>query len=317
MSFETISIDTKYQPHFIKNKLNIIDGKGGIPFIEINNQYASALISIYGAQLLSYKPKLKKADNNRTPDRDLLFVSETANFEHGKAIKGGIPICWPWFGKDPGYADRQMHGFARNMLWQLEETSQLNEDETQVILSLSDSEETHKLWPYTFKLTLCIIIGSSLKLSLKTVNTGKKTFTITQALHTYFSITDIKQAQLEGLDEAFYLDKVTGTGQPEGQLKIQQGPVVVNEEMDRIYVNSPSQLTLLDTKSEDKVVIQSNGRKTTVVWNPWIDISKNSNDLTDNAYLRFICVETANAAKDVIAVEPKESFTIDAKYTVI
>ncbi len=310
-----MSFETSYQAFSIKNKLSIIEGKGSFPLIKIDNEYANASISIYGAQVLSYKQKSKpkNTNNSGTQDRDLLFVSELANFEQGKAIKGGIPICWPWFGKDPENADRQMHGFARNMLWKLEETAQLDTGETRVILSLNDSEETHKLWPHNFTLTLTIEIGSSLKLSLKTANTDNKAFKITQALHTYFSIADISQTQLVGLDGVSYLDKVTDADQP----KEQEGVITINEEVDRIYIDAPSQLTLLDTDSEHKVAIRSNGSNTTVVWNPWIDISKKSSDLSDDAYLRFICVETANAAKDVIAIEPNKSCTIEAEYTVI
>ncbi len=308
MSFKTI-----YQPYLIQNKLSIIKGKGSFPLINIENEYASVVISIYGAQVLSYKPKSKNSNSSSTQARDLLFVSEMAYFEQGKAIKGGIPICWPWFGKDPENVDRQSHGFARNMLWKLEETAQLNNGLTQVVLSLSDSVETHKLWPHKFKLILTIEIGSSLKLSLKTVNTDVKRFTITQALHTYFSITDIHQTKIEGLEGTLYLDKVTGAGQP----VMQQGVVTINEEVDRIYIDAPSKLTLLEAESESKVRIKSNGSKTIVVWNPWISISKKSGDLTDDAFLRFICVEIANTAKDIIVIEPNESFTIEVEYTII
>ena len=154
-----MSLESQCQKFAIEDCLGFIEGKGGLPFIEIENEYASAMISIYGAQVLSYKLKLD--GNNKSLDNDLLFVSEEAYFEQGKEIKGGIPICWPWFGIDPEGLDRQIHGFARNMLWQLDDTSVSNTGETQVVLSLSESEETLKLWPHEFKLTLTIKVGEN------------------------------------------------------------------------------------------------------------------------------------------------------------
>ena len=301
-----MSLESSYQQFAIKDRLSFVEGKGGLPFIKVENEYASALISIYGAQVLSYKLKLKDGGNN-----ELLFVSESAYFEEGKAIKGGIPICWPWFGRDPENLGRQMHGFARNMLWQLEDTSSTSADDTKIVLSLTESKDSYKLWPHDFKVILTITIGKSLHLSLQTVNTGKEAITITQALHTYFSIADIQQVQLEGLDGVQYLDMVNGANKTEVQLD----GVNVNQEVDRIYTDAPNYAILIDTKSQREVTIKTSGSKTTVVWNPWIDISKSSGDLNDDAYQRFICVETANAAEDAVVVEPNESFKIEAEYT--
>ena len=132
----------------------LIEGKGGFPTLKIDNEYATALISVYGAQVLSFKPKLENSGSDNA--RDLLFLSDEAYYEQGKAIKGGIPICWPWFGNDPENSGRPAHGFARNTLWSLEKTASTGKGETQITLSLSDSEETQKLWPYAFKLTLLV-----------------------------------------------------------------------------------------------------------------------------------------------------------------
>lgn len=299
-----LSKETEIKNFMLEDELAITEGKGGFPFIKIDNEYASALISVYGAQVLSYKSKTNQ-------NSDLLFVSESAYFEQGKAIKGGIPICWPWFGRDLENPDRQIHGFARNMLWTLEETESTN-DGTRVVLLLSESDESLKLWPHSFKIVLTIVVGKTLRLSLQTVNTGKSTFSITQALHAYFAIDDINKAKVDGLDKIHYLDKVTGSEKAE----LQVGEITVNQEVDRIYTNVPARTFLIDDKSKRKVEINSNGSKTTVVWNPWIEISKNSPDLTDDAYQRFICVETANAAEDVVVIEPNSSYKIEAEYIV-
>ena len=244
--------------------------------------------------MLSYKYKVKHFENNNNSKDDLLFVSELAYFEQGKAIKGGIPICWPWFGRDSENPDRQMHGFARNMLWQMDKTTALSNGETQVVLSLIDNDETIALWSHKFKLILDIKVGKTLSLSLRTENTGQSKFKITQALHAYFSVDDIEKTQVKGLNDVYYLDKVTDAKEP----KLQVGAISVNQEVDRIYMDSPSELTLSQGKSKSEVTIKSTGSKTTVVWNPWIDICKQSADLSDEAYRQFICVETANADGD-------------------
>ncbi len=304
------SLETTYTSFAIKNNLTFAEGKGNLPFIEIENEYATALISIYGAQVLSYKPK--QSEKEKSFHTDLLFVSEKAYFEQGKAIKGGIPICWPWFGRGPDSLGRQMHGFARNMLWQLEETSSKNSGETEVVLSLAPTAETHKLWPHDFKLMLTVTVGQTLKLSLQTMNIGSNAFSITQALHSYFSVQDVDQVQVNGLDNVEYIDTVGGTFKN----KLQEGEITVNQELDRIYTNAPVQSTLIDKKLGREIKIDSKGSKTTVVWNPWVDLSNKSADLEDDAYKRFICIETANAAEDVIVIEPNDAFTLEAEYSI-
>ncbi len=305
-----MSFSKEYESFELDNELTIIEGEGGLPFINVENDFASGLISIYGAQLLSYKLKTTTASE----ESDLLFLSGKAYYEEGKSIKGGIPICWPWFGQDPEKRGRPAHGFARNMIWSLLETSSNKGAGTQIVLALSDSEATKKLWPHAFKLILTIDIGKTLKLSLTTGNTGEQAFSITQALHTYFAVSDINKTRIAGLEQAQYIDTIQA-GWP---LLIQQGEIIFQQEVDRIYTQS-SALTLFDDGNNNsknrQVNIQSKGSKTTVVWNPWAEISANSADLSDEAYQQFVCIETANAAEDVIEIVPNESFTIEVEYS--
>ena len=205
-----------------------------------------------------------------------------------------------------------MHGFARNMLWELEENKSSDTGSTVIVLSLTHTEETLALWPHEFKVTLTITIGNSLKLSLLTENIGESRFTITQAFHSYFLIDEINRIKITGLDNVNYIDTVNGLN----QTKLQEGTVIIDREVDRIYTDAPISTIMIDEKQQRKVSIESNGSKTTVVWNPWIEISEKSADLTDSAYQRFICIETANAAKDRVVVEPNKSYAIEAEYTV-
>ena len=294
-----------YDSFVIPDQLKIIQGDGGFPFINIDNEHAGAVVSIYGAQVLSYKKK-----TNNTEASDLFFVSEKAYFEEGKAIKGGIPICWPWFGDDQEKVGKKIHGFVRTMLWQLDETTTLEGGETHVVLSVGETPETLKLWPHNFNLKLAIIVGKTLKLSLQTINTSESSFVITQALHPYFAIDQIDQTKVLGLDKASYIDKVAG----ETTLQLQSNDVTFNQELDRIYIDVPSELVLLDESSERKVKIKSKGSKTAIVWNPWIEISQKSGDLIDTAYQHFVCVETANAVDDKVIIESNQSHTMEAEY---
>jgi glucose-6-phosphate 1-epimerase len=295
----------QYDSFELKNELTIVEGEGGLPLIKVTNEYAEALVSIYGAQVLSFKPRAA----THTESNDLLFLSEKAYFEEGKAIKGGIPICWPWFGQDPEKRGRAAHGFARNVFWEVVKTSSNKLAGTQIVLALQDSDSSKKLWPNSFKLSLTINIGKTLKLSLTTSNTGSQAFSMTQALHTYFSVSDINKVHIIGLDKTQYID-TTEEGWP---LLQQHGDVTFDKEVDRIYTQAP-ELTLVDEGRSQHIRLLSKGSKTTVIWNPWTDISTSSSDLTDEAYQQFACIETANAVDDVIEVLPNESFTLEAEY---
>ncbi|MDJ0534607.1 MAG: D-hexose-6-phosphate mutarotase [Xenococcaceae cyanobacterium MO_207.B15] len=285
----------------IANQLEFIKGKGQRPVIAIANNNAKALISIYGGQVLSFQPV--------TEPFDLMFVSEVAYYKEGKAVKGGVPICWPWFGPHPSNSALPAHGFVRNRVWNVLGTEATATGETKVILGLVDTEETKKIWSYSFELQLAIVVGKTLKLELTTRNTGNETFSITQAFHTYFAVGDINQVKVEGLENKTYLDKVAG-----GVEKQQQGTVEINEEVDRIYTNVPRKLVIDDPKFNRHISIVSEGSKTAVVWNPWIEISNKMRDLEDEAYLSFICVETTNAADDIITIAPNESKKLVVTY---
>jgi len=313
-----MTLSTEYDGFRLQNELTIVEGEGGLPFIKVANEYAEALISIYGAQVLSFKQKTEKSIESN----ELLFLSEKAFFEKGKAIKGGIPICWPWFGQAPDTSpdknleekSRPAHGFARNVLWKLLETSSSKVDGTKIVLALQDSESSRKLWPHAFNLSLTINIGKTLKLSLETINTGTQTFSITQALHSYFSVSDISKVSIAGLDQAQYLDATFDGSKQDWPIVVQNGDVTFDKEVDRIYTQAPA-LTLIDEGRTQQLNIRSSNSNTTVIWNPWVDISANSADLSDDAYRQFVCIETANAAEDVIEILPGERFSLDAEYS--
>jgi glucose-6-phosphate 1-epimerase len=287
----------------IADQLQIVEGKGGLPFIKVDNGKASALISLYGGQVLGYQPA--------TANADLMFCSEHAYYQSGKAIKGGVPICWPWFGADPEEKGRPAHGFARNSMWTLASTAATENGDSKIILSLRDSDATRSLWPHAFELVLEVSIGDTLNLALTSRNNGDKPFTITQALHTYFKVGDIHQVAVQGLDGISYLDKPDNFAE-----KLQAGDIQFSGEVDRVYTNTSADLVINDPKLQRQIHINSEGSNTSVVWNPWADICAASGDLADNAYTGFVCVETANAASDIIIVPAGEERSIAATYQI-
>lgn len=287
----------------IDGKLTIQAGEGGLPMIHINHEGVSALISIYAGQVLSFTPRNAK--------EDVLFLSHKAYYQEGKAIKGGVPVCWPWFGPDPEGMGRAAHGFARNTTWRVLDTNILTNGEIVVKLGLKDNQDTRKIWPFPFDLLQTIIIGDSLTIELTTHNRGGQVFTITQALHTYFRVGDITKVHVQGLDQHDYLDKVDN-----GKKKTQQGDIVIAGEVDRIYLDVGEELTIVDDALGRKISIHSSGNNTAVVWNPWSEICAGMADLEDSDYRHFVCVETTNAASDTIEIFPGDDYTLRASYQI-
>jgi glucose-6-phosphate 1-epimerase len=299
-----MTIEQLNSDYGLSQQLTFVEGPGGFPMIEVNNGLAKAKISVYGGQILAFQPVDESAD--------LLFLSPCAYYAPGKAIKGGAPICWPWFGPDPEGKGRAAHGFVRNRLWEVMRTETLPSGETQVVLGLHDTEETRAIWDYGFELAIAFTIGSHLKLELITRNTGSEAFSITQALHTYFQVGEISKTQILGFDDTQYIDKVDGSAQ-----KAQVGAIAIGQEVDRIYQDVPPSSSIEDAALGRSIQVDSVGSKTAVVWNPWAEISASSGDLEDDAYQQFVCLETVNAANEVIEVAAGAEYKLVADYSVV
>lgn len=281
-----------------------VAGNGGLPMINVSNDHADAVISVYAGQVLSFTPK---------GAADVLFVSDKAYYAEGKAIKGGVPICWPWFGADPEGKGRPAHGFMRNRMWSEWETRENADGSTTVILGVESSPETLAIWPHAFRLAMEITVGKILQLALVTRNTGDAAFTITQAMHTYFAVGDITQTTVTGLEGTQYLDKAADGN---GATKQQDGAISIVGEVDRVYLGVPAELAIVDGALNRTIRITSSGNNTAVVWNPWAKIAAGMADLQDDDYTRFVCVETTNAADNVVEVAAGEEFRLVAEYGV-
>lgn len=286
-----------------KSSLQFKTGKGGTPVVEIKNDQASVVISLQGAHVLSWKP----IDHD-----EVIWLSSDAKYIMGKPVRGGIPICWPWFGAHESDSSFPSHGFARNVLWEVIDTKIVASGETEITFQLSTDELDEKyknIWPLSTVVEYRVSIGKQLTMELSTFNTSDQTMTITQALHTYFNIDDIDNTKVYGLDGKTYLDKTEGFTS-----KIQDGPISIKSEVDRVYLDTKDDITI-DDKIR-KITIKKQGSQSTVVWNPWKDIAKKMDDLDDEGYRKMLCVESANVADDIVNIKPNESYSLLVSYNI-
>lgn len=267
-----------------------------LEYLHISNSSAEIKISLHGAHIFYFKAKGKK---------ELLYLSESAVFKQAKAIRGGIPICWPWFGEHPADKNQSNHGFARTSIWKHIKTVELNDSETEVYLELASSQNTLRLWPYHFELQYKIHLGDKLTVSLTTKNTDAKAFTITQALHTYFKIDDISRAHIIGLDKKPFYNKIDNSFN-----NVEDGDIYFNAEVDRVYSDVDSQLCIDD--EEQKIIVKTDGAKSAVVWNPGELLVEKMPDL--HSHKQMLCLESANVFDNAITLEKGESHTLSVTF---
>lgn len=271
------------------------DGPGGFPVLTLTHPRGTLELTPYGGHVLSYQPA------GQAP---VLFLSQASSYVPGKPIRGGIPVCWPWFGPHPGDPALPMHGFARLLFWDVEAVES-GVDGMEVRLGLRDDDRTRAYWPHAFELSLRVGMGTSLQVELTTRNTGTQPFVLTQALHTYFTVGDIGKASIEGLESASYFDSLTRQGMaPEGQ------PIVIRSEVDRVYLGTDADCRIRDSALGRTIRVAKRGSHSTVVWNPWIDKSKRMPDFGDDEYPGMLCIEATNARDDAVTVAPGHSHTL-------
>lgn len=285
----------------IEQQLSFYEGQGGFIYAAISNGRATAVVSTYAGQVLSWQPANANAD--------VLFVSEKAFYAPGKAIKGGIPVCWPWFGTDP--QGRGAHGFVRNRQWQVTASSALASGATSLTLKAVIDEVPAETWAFPCELEIVIEVSDQLCVTMITRNSGEQPMPLTQALHTYFRVGDISQVSVNGLDQLTYFDAIDNM-----QIRQQNGPVCFQSEVDRIYRQVGDSLSIDDLSMNRRIRINSQGSHSTIVWNPWVDKSKAMTDFADDEYRQMLCVETANAGDDRIMLEPGAEYRLGACYSV-
>jgi glucose-6-phosphate 1-epimerase len=278
----------------LPSSITLTEAIPGYPVLTIHHATCSARVALNGAHVMEWAPA------GQSP---VLYLSPQAVLEPGKPIRGGIPICWPWFNAHPSDETKPMHGIARNRSWTLKKANE-SEEGVKLMFILCNDAETHELWPHPFEAQVTILLGQKLEVSLETINKSEASFVIAEALHTYLTVGDIGKITVKGLADTDYLDTVG-----ERTMRHQTGDITFDREVDRQYVSTGT-VTVEDPALGRVITVEKEGSGTTVVWNPWIEKSKRLADLPDEAYHQFLCIEAANAGEAAVTIEPGASHVI-------
>lgn len=262
-----------------------------VKVVRILHEKAEAAISLHGGHVLSFTPKGQD---------DLIWMSKDAIFNPDKAIRGGVPVCWPWFGRIANPA----HGFARNSTWTLVEHRE-NENGVMVVLGLETSEETKAIWPFEFEARLTVEISDQLTITLDAKNTDDKAWNCSGALHTYLNVADINTTTITGMGSN-YID-----GLLEGKVCSGGDTLSIDAAVDRVYTQPENTVLVSDTRRTFSVT--NSGHNAAVIWNPWIEGAESMGDMNNDGYQTMLCVEsTYHAASLEVAkvIQPNESFVL-------
>jgi D-hexose-6-phosphate mutarotase len=268
---------------------------------EVTNALATASIALQGAHLMTWTPRGQEP---------VIWLSGATKLATGKSIRGGVPICWPWFGPHAD-AGKPGHGPARTVPWQVVESKTLPDGATRLAFEMVESDAVRALWPHATPVRAVITVGRELTIELFTRNRDQAPITIGEALHTYFQVSDIGKARIEGLAGVTFVDKVENSAR-----KVQQGAVTIGSEVDRVYLGTPGECVIVDEGYGRRIRIAKEGSRSTVVWNPWVEKADKMGDLGENGYRHMLCVENGNALDDVVTIAPGGEHRMAAIYRV-
>jgi glucose-6-phosphate 1-epimerase len=283
----------------IPNALLFEDAPGGLVRAVISTAAAEADLYLQGAHVTHWTPR---------GQRPVLFVSSKGLFTPGKAIRGGIPIIFPWFGPRGDGKPGPAHGFARTADWAIEEAKLRDDGSVEITLGLAPNETTRSFGYADFHVRFRVAIGSSLEMELEIRNDGKEPLTYEDALHTYFAVADIRQASVSGLEGTAYIDKTDGFKRK----KLGDEPLRIAKETDQVHLNTKATCVIHDPVWNRKIIVEKTGSDSTVVWNPWIEKTNGMSDMAPEDWQHMICVETANAADDAVHLSPGASHKLAA-----
>ena len=250
----------------------------------------TAVVAIQGAQVLSWKP---------AGHSDVLWLSPVAKLGTGKAVRGGIPVCWPWFGPHPTDATKPAHGVVRAATWRVI-GSAASAGRARLVLAFDTSSVETSLWPLRAVAEIEITVAECLTVALTTENKSAADIALTQALHTYLAVSDVGEVLVAGLDGRPYIDQLDVNARP-----VQGGSLAIDREIDRIYQDSPDEIVVTDRGVNREIRVAKSGSLSTVVWNPWIEKAARLGDMGENGHRRMLCVETANAGANVMTLAPR------------
>ena len=291
-------------PH-LPPSVTLTEGEGGLPVVRVTTAVAAGEVYLQGAHVTAWQPA--GAD-------PIIWLSTAAQFRPGVAIRGGVPICFPWFGagRTPGLTPA--HGFARTTPWQL--TSAADDAGTVTLTFALTADDVAGApgadrWSFAFEADYAVTFGAELTLALTVRNAGTQTFSFEEALHTYLAVTDVRTATVDGLDGALYLDK---TVPADAAAVLQNGPLTFSGVTDRVYQRG-APLTVVDPGART-ITITATASADTVVWNPWADKAAQMADFADGEWPTMVCVESANVLADAITLAPDQAHTLGVTYGV-
>lgn len=265
--------------------------------LRIDGPQGWAEIYTHGAHVTAWAPKGQES---------ALWMSESSRFDNHTAIRGGIPVCFPWFGPVAGLPDEPRHGFARTATWSVDEVLDDGTDVT-VRLILTDSPATRgSAWPHPFLATCTVVVGEKLSVALDVTNTGDGPVAFEEVLHTYLRIADVTETETVGLEGVAYLD-TTPTGGPGYGEPL---PLRVSGEVDRIYTDAPRTIVVNDVAAGRSIRVEKSGSGATVVWNPGPEGARATADIEDDGWLTMLCVEAGNVGRSAVRLGPGEHHTM-------
>lgn len=293
-----ITIEKLYEKFGVKGEIDFEKRENDLIFLTVSNKYANAEVCLYGAHITSFRPH---------GSMDILWMSPASYFEAGKPVRGGIPVCFPWFGPHQTDPEKPQHGFGRLMFWELMEIMAEVNGETQVRLQLCSSEITKTYWPFEFCAELIMVVGKTLKVSLKVTNTSVSQFSYSCALHSYYNISDIRHIAIDGLSGTQYHNHL----QP-GEFFEESAKLEILQPETRHYHNTAAACIIEDPIFNRKIRAAKSGSKVTTVWNPGESACTAIADLPDDGFKYFICIEAVNSFEDLIILNPGQSHETSA-----
>jgi glucose-6-phosphate 1-epimerase len=281
----------------IQGVVRICEGNGGLPRIQITAPQVEGEMYLHGAQVVSWKP----AGND-----EVLFLSTKSRWQEGEAIRGGIPICFPWFRAKADDPKAPAHGFVRTRSWQLESVVEQKRGVV-VTMAIENDEQTQRWWPAQFRLVHRVTFGSELTLELTCTNTGKTELRFEEALHTYNRVSDVALVRLQGLDAVQFLDNTDSN-----RTKLQHGDVTIASATDNAFVGTQNDVDLSDPKLRRHIRLKKANSLGTVVWNPWREGAARLKDLGEGEWTQFLCVEASNILAASVSLAPGEEHKMTA-----
>jgi D-hexose-6-phosphate mutarotase len=273
-----------------------LDGQGELPMLEVSTPWSTAEVYLHGAHVTRFRKK---------DEPPVLFMSQCSRFNEGQAIRGGIPVIFPWFGMREGLGQ---HGFARVKTWELKEFAPAPDGSVSVRFKLPDSPEASGFPPFAAEYVVTVSDAILLQLSV-TNQSNEEVLTFEDCLHTYFEVGDITAISISGLKGVNYLDKVANFAQ-----KTESNDAIrIVSEVDRVYLDTTGTVEISDPRLARRIRIEKQGSASTVLWNPWITRAQQMPDFGNDEYQRMVCIESGNVSSNQISLPPGQTSTLSVK----